>query len=241
MRKHRTALRVLIIIMFCALAIISITVITTRIALKGYTVRGVDVSSYQGNIDWEIMEKNGVDFAFIKASEGSSYRDRTFEKNVKNIKKTDIAAGAYHFMSFESTGDAQAKNFISAIKGKKFVLPPVIDLELYGDYITKPPSVSEVREILDSLISGIYEETGVYPIIYTNSLVYLRYVSGKYEDCDIWMCDLIKKPTLPGGREWKFWQYSHTGKMSGYEGKEQYIDLNVFNGTREEFKSYIGE
>lgn len=241
MRRRKTALRVLIVIMFCALAIISITVITTRTAIKKYTVRGVDVSSYQGDIDWQIMKENGVDFAFIKASEGSTYRDKKFAKKIKNIKNTDIAAGAYHFMSFESSGEKQAENFISALDGEKLNLPPVIDLELYGDYVKKPPSVSEVREILDALVAGIYEKYGVYPIIYTNPLVYSRYVSGKYEDCDIWVCDLVKKPTLPGGREWKFWQYSHTGKMSGYKGEEQYIDLNVFNGTEEEFESYIGK
>lgn len=239
MRKQRTALRVLIIIMFCALAIISITVYTTARARKDYTVRGVDVSSYQGDIDWKEIEKNGIDFAFIKASEGSTYRDKTFSKNIKNIKKTDIAAGAYHFMSFESTGERQAQNFIAMLGNAEFELPPVIDLELYGDYISKPPSVSEVRGILDALVKGIYDEYGVYPIIYTNRRAYSLYVSGAYQECDIWMCDLIKKPTLPDGRVWKFWQYSHTGKMSGYDGEEEYIDLNLFNGSREEFEKYI--
>ena len=241
MKKQKTAIRVLIIIMFCALAILSITVYTTSHARRDYTVRGVDVSSYQGNIDWKTLEKNGIDFAFIKASEGSTYRDRTFAKNIKNIKKTGIAAGAYHFLSFESSGNSQTENFISAFGEAKLELPPVIDLELYGDYISKPPPVSEVRKILNEMVEGIYEKYDVYPIIYTNRRAYSLYVSGAYQECDIWMCDLIKKPTLPDGRVWKFWQYSHTGKMSGYDGEEGYIDLNLFNGTREEFEGYIGK
>ena len=118
-------------------------------------------------------------------------------------------------MSFESAGESQAENFISAIGDAELALPPVIDLELYGEYIKKPPATNKVREILDELVRRIYEEYGEYPIIYTTPFVYSRYVSGSYEDCDIWMCDLIKRPTLPGGREWKFWQYSHTGKMTG--------------------------
>lgn len=239
MRKRKTLFRILIVAMFVAFALFCITIYMSRRARKEYPVRGVDVSSYQGYIDWDEIEENDIDFAFIKATEGSSYRDRFFEDNIKNIQDTDIASGAYHFMSFESDGKTQAENFISAVARDMIDLPPVIDLELYGDYSDKPPSTASVRQILDALVTELYTAYGRMPIIYTNRRAYSLYVSGEYENCDIWICDIIKKPTLPDGREWTFWQYTHTGKLTGYDGEEEYIDLNVFAGSRAEFRQYI--
>ncbi len=202
-------------------------------------MRGVDVSSYQGYIDWEEIEDSDIEFAFIKATEGSRYRDKMFSDNIENIQTTDIAAGAYHFMSFESDGAAQAENFISVVDSDKISLPPVIDLELYGTYNDKPPSGAYVREILDSMIQRLYEEYGVMPIIYTNRRAYSLYIAGEYRECDIWMCDLVKAPALPDGREWTFWQYSHTETLPGYDGEEEHIDMNIFNGTRADFRKYV--
>ena len=202
-------------------------------------MRGVDVSSYQGYIDWKEIEDNDIDFAFIKATEGSNFRDKMFRDNIENVADTGIAAGAYHFMSFESDGKRQAENFISTVDGDKIKLPPVIDLELYGKYSDKPPSASYVREILDVMVEMLYDEYGVYPIIYTNRRAYSLYVSGGYRDCDIWLCDLVKEPALPDGREWTFWQYSHTEILSGYDGEEEHIDMNIFNGTHTDFRKYV--
>ena len=95
-----------------------------------------------------------------------------------------------------------------------------------------------MRPILDALILKLYEEYGRMPIIYTNRRAYSLYVSGEYEECDLWICDLLKKPSLPDGREWSFWQYSHTGTLPGYDGEEDNIDLNVFCGSRAQFREY---
>ncbi len=239
MRKNRFALRIIIVMLFLALAILSITIYTSRRAREEFPVRGVDVSSYQGNIDWTELEDNDIDFAFIKATEGSRYRDRTFSDNIGNIKETDIAAGAYHFMSFESDGRSQAENFIAVVSADDIDLPPVIDVELYGEYNENPPPASEVRAILDSLVLKLYDEYGKMPIIYTNRRAYSLYISGEYKECDLWICDLVKQPALPDGREWRFWQYSHTGELPGYYGEEKHIDLNVFSGSRADFREYI--
>lgn len=238
MNKGKLLPRILIALLFAALAIFSITVYTGKRAREEYPVRGVDVSSYQGYIDWKELEKNDIDFAFIKASEGSSYRDKTFSDNIKNIQHTSVAAGAYHFMSFESDGRSQAENFISIVPAELLDLPPIIDVELYGEYNENPPSAAKVRPILDALILKLYEEYGRMPIIYTNRRAYSLYISGEYEDCDLWICDVLKKPSLPDGREWTFWQYSHTGNLPGYDGEEENIDLNVFFGSRAEFREY---
>lgn len=239
MQRHKVTQRIIIAVLFFALAICGITIHLSRRARERFPVRGVDVSSYQGYIDWEEIEDNDIDFAFIKATEGSSFRDKMFRDNIENIADTRIYAGAYHFMSFESDGKSQAENFISMVKPDEITLPPVIDLELYGRYSDKPPAASHVREILDVMVRMLYEEYGVYPIIYTNRRAYSLYVSGSYRDCDIWLCDLVKEPALPDGRVWTFWQYSHTEKIPGYDGEEEYIDMNIFNGTRADFRRYL--
>ena len=208
---------------------------------KEFNVRGVDVSSYQGKIDWEVLAENDISFAFIKATEGSSYIDRRFDKNIEGIRKTDLAVGAYHFMSFDSDGKSQAENFMSKVKPDMIDLPPVIDLEFYGKYADNPPDFTKVEEILGTIIDEFTERYGRKPIIYTNWHTYLLYVVGVFDDCDIWLCDITKEPELYGGIDWKFWQYSHTEKLSGYSGGEKHIDMNVFCGTEKEFREYIGK
>ncbi len=241
MSKLKIVTKSLAILLLASLLIYRAVVLVSRHALESYEVRGVDVSSYQGEIDWETLSQSEIDFAFIKATEGSSYKDRFFEKNIEGIAETELAAGAYHFLSFESDGAAQAENFIDSVKREDITLPPVIDLELYGEYANTPPSSPKVRRILDEMITRLYVEYGEYPIIYTNRRAYTLYVSGEYKNCDIWICDIVKKPTLPDGREWTFWQYSHTEQLPGYDGEEKYIDMNVFNGSRALFERYKKE
>ncbi len=239
MKKFKIVIQILLVFLLSAFFAYNAAVKLGEGALSDLTVRGVDVSSYQGEIDWKTLEKEDISFAFIKATEGSSYKDRFFEKNIKNIAKTRIYAGAYHFMSFESDGKAQAENFISSVDKKDIDLPPVIDVELYGKYDDKPPSAAKVRKIIDDMVEELYAEYGRYPIIYTNRRTYVLYIAGEYKNCDIWICDLVKKPTLPDEREWKFWQYSHTETLPGYTGGEEHIDMNVFNGSKKEFREYI--
>ncbi len=239
MRKKRLFFRLILALLFLAIGFCVITVNIGRKNIKRYAVRGVDVSVYQGDIDWQRLAANDIEFVFIKASEGSTYKDKNYPQNIKGAKETELAIGAYHFVSFESGGEAQAKNFINSVDANDISLPPVIDLEMYGRYVKHPPSEEVVDAILGPMIEKLCEEYKRTPIIYTNRSTYAMYLSGKYKDCDIWICDLLKSPTLPDGRQWKFWQYSHTGRLDGYSGDEKHIDLNVFYGSKEEFEEYI--
>ena len=83
-----------------------------------FPVRGIDVSHHQGDIDWHIVKAAGVDFAFIKASEGGDYRDREFARNWEEAGRAGIARGAYHFFTFCTAGLDQAHNF-SATTGRQ--------------------------------------------------------------------------------------------------------------------------
>ena len=98
-----------------------------------YKIRGIDVSAYQGNIDWNILSNQEIDFAFIKATEGSSFVDEKFKENYENAIKTNLKIGAYHFFSYDSEGSTQADNFIKNVPKTEEMLPPVVDIEFYGD------------------------------------------------------------------------------------------------------------
>lgn len=203
-----------------------------------YEVMGVDVSHYQGEINWKVLSGEGIDFAFIKATEGSSYVDPTYEYNSCEAAKTDLKIGAYHFFSFDSAGSAQAENFIAAVGKGEGMLPPTVDLEPYGGYKRSLPAKETVKPELDTLLVALEEYYGKKPIIYTTELAYKKYLSGGYEEYDIWIRNVLTSPKLSDSREWRFWQYSDRGRLKGYSGEERFIDLNVFRGTRDEFERY---
>lgn len=203
-----------------------------------YPVRGVDVSSYQGDIDWQVLSSQNIDFAFIKATEGSSFVDSNFLYNYSEAQKSGIFVGAYHFFSYDSEGLSQAKNFMDTVVPFAGMLPPVIDLEFYGDKEKNPPSRDKVRHELNDMLSALEEHYGLKPIIYATEKSYDRYLSEEYEEYDIWIRNVISKPDLSDGREWTFWQFTNREKLQGYNGQEKYIDGNVFHGSKEEFLLY---
>ena len=201
-----------------------------------FPVQGVDVSAHQGNIDWEALKGQGVDFAYLKTTEGSSFQDRQFAFNWENAQKAGILTGAYHFFSFDSEGKTQAENFIAAVPRTAGTLPPVVDIEFYGNKEQERPSKEETAGILDVLLDELEAYYGVKPVLYATMKSYRAYLESGYEEYPIWIRDVFSCPNLPGGREWTFWQYSSRHRMKGYDGREPFIDRNVFNGTLEELK-----
>ena len=88
-----------------------------------YPVRGVDVSHYQGTIDWPVLAAQDLDFAYIKATEGSSHTDEKFAENWEAAKDTGLRIGAYHFFSFDSPGESQLKHFTFPLRFPDFPIP----------------------------------------------------------------------------------------------------------------------
>jgi lysozyme len=203
-----------------------------------YPVRGVDVSSYQGDIDWDILSRQGISFAFIKATEGSSFADRYFDANFANALKTGLRVGAYHFFSFDSPGETQAANFIAHVPKIEGALPPAVDFEFYGDKEQNPPDPEEARKNLNILLDRLESYYGVKPIIYATEQIYDMYLAGCYEAYGIWIRNIFTKPKPLENQTWLFWQYTSRARLKGYRGPEYYIDMNVFNGTMDEFVSY---
>ncbi len=195
---------------------------------KDYPVRGVDVSSYQGAIDWEALGRQGIAFAFIKATEGTTLTDRCYQANAAGARAAGMPFGAYHFFTTTSPGRTQAENFIATIGADPGELPPVIDLEVQGE---------QVAEELAIMVAALEDAYGTAPILYVTGETYRLYVEGRYPDCPVWIRSVYRAPAVA----WTFWQYANRGRLEGYEGSEPFIDLNVFNGTAAEFSAFIGQ
>jgi lysozyme len=203
-----------------------------------YPVRGVDVSSYQGDIDWTILSKQGISFAFIKATEGSTFVDKYFATNFNNALQTPLRVGAYHFFIFDSPGETQADNFIAQVPNVSGILPSVVDFELYADKESNPPNADDIRKELNVLLRRLEDHYGKKPIIYATEQTYKPYLSGYYETYDIWIRNVFTAPEPLENKKWTFWQYTNRERLKGYNGKEYYIDMNVFNGSVDEFELY---
>lgn len=203
-----------------------------------YPVRGVDVSSYQGAIDWPVLAAQGIDFAFIKATEGSGLVDNRFAYNWRQANRTGLLVGAYHFLSYDSAAATQAQNFIDTVPVTPGMLPPVIDVEFYGGYYNDPPPKELVQPLLDELLALLEAHYGLKPILYVTTTSYGLYIQGGYDEHLIWARSMVGQPQLDDGRAWDFWQYSNRGRLDGYDGDERFIDLNVYNGSRQELEGH---
>nr|WP_243207972.1 GH25 family lysozyme [Pseudoflavonifractor hominis] len=201
-----------------------------------WQVFGVDVSTYQGEVDWTSLAGQGVDFAFIKATEGSGLKDVRFAENWSGSQAAGIRPGAYHFFSYDSPGETQAQNFIETVPVTPGSLPPVVDIEFYGSYLDEPADAAATKAILDPLLEVLEEHYGVKPILYATYRSYQLYLSGReYQDYPLWISSPLVAPLL---HDWDFWQYSHAARLEGYQGREQRIDLNVFRGSRKAFDAF---
>lgn len=206
-------------------------------SIDEYPVRGVDVSSYQGKIDWKTLSEQDIQFAFIKATERSSFVDPNFSENYSNAQKTNLRIGAYHFFSYDSSGKTQAENFIKVVPISDNMLPPVVDVEFYSDKEQNPPNSKDVDKELNAFLQEIEKYYKKKPIIYATGKSYDMFISGKYNDYNIWIRNILSYPSLSDNKQWTFWQYTDRAVLDGYSGDEKFIDMNVFNGSKEDFNS----
>lgn len=201
-----------------------------------YPVHGVDVSHYQEDIDWPKLGSQNITFAYIKATEGSGHTDQRFLENWNEADKSGIVTGAYHFFSFDSPGESQARHFIETVAARRGMLPPVVDFEFYGDKKSNPPPVDQTAKELGILLGELERHYGMRPVIYATQTTYKMYLKNRFDQYPLWMRSVIH--FLIPGRKWTFWQYANRGRLIGYSG-EEYIDLNVFNGTKKQWDVFL--
>ena len=208
-------------------------------AASEYDIKGIDVSHWQGEIDWETISEQGVSFVFIKATEGSAFVDEKYAYNSKMARENGLSVGAYHFFSYDSNGKIQADNFINTVKPFEGMLPPVVDLEFYGDKLKNPSEKEDVDKELKILLDSLEDYYGQKPIIYASEISYNLYLLNDYTDYEIWISNYITKPLMIDKREWTFWQHTDKGRLDGFDGEEEFIDVNVFYGSKDEYDNYL--
>jgi GH25 family lysozyme M1 (1,4-beta-N-acetylmuramidase) len=201
------------------------------------TTDGIDISHWQGTINWTSVAAAGKKFAFMKASEDTDYVDPTYPTNRSQAKAAGLLVGAYHFAqpsSVAGNGAAQADHFLAAATPASGELFPVLDLERSNGLGTAALT-TWVRGYLDR----IYQRTGVRAIIYCSPNFWRTYMGDTnwfslngYEVLWIAHWTTAPAPSLPaggwGGDGWTFWQYSSSGSVPGISGR---VDLNRYNGT----------
>lgn len=192
-----------------------------------YKVRGVDISHHNGKVDFDRLSKADTDvrFLYMKATEGTDYLDPHFHRNALHARRSGIPSGVYHFFRFDKDGELQALNFLSAIRGRDFQLPPAIDVESWGN--PDGHDVASVVGRLRALISRL-EVEGIDPIIYTNLDGYHRLIKGNFDDYPLWIASFSNPPldVDPDNVRWTLWQYTHRGSVPGISGD---TDINVVN------------
>ncbi|MGB3418663.1 MAG: GH25 family lysozyme [Mesorhizobium sp.] len=202
-------------------------------------VHGVDVSRWQGDIDWMKLRQQGANFAYIKATDGGDHLDPMFRKNWRGAHEAGLKRGAYHFFYWCRTAGEQADWFIRNVPKVAGALPPVIDVEWnHLSNCKRRPSRATVLEKMQVFMDKLERHYGQRPIIYTAPDFYEDNLKGAFKDYPFWLRSVARHPgKVYGDRPWVFWQYSGSGLSHGVTGK---IDLNVFNGSEREWRAWAG-
>lgn len=217
-------------------AILTLHLSPNKIPAALYPIKGIDVSHHQSSIDWDKVKGQEIDFAFIKATEGSGYVDEDFLENWKGAEESGILAGAYHFFSYDSPGASQADLYIRTVGKLSGHLRPVADVEFYGDKEGNPPPRDMVQRELADYLMALEEEYSVKPILYTTYKVYKLYIKDCFDEYPLWIRNVYYPPF---DKDWEFWQYSDQGRLEGIGGGESYVDLNVFRGNEEALQEMV--
>jgi lysozyme len=193
-----------------------------------YEVKGLDVSHFQGNIDWDRVSSDSKwRFVYIKATEGMDMTDEQFMANWEGAKRVGLKRGAYHFFTTQSAGVDQANHYIANVPKDESSLPPVIDIEIALDK-DKDKVRQELKQLCNTLEAFYLQK----PILYVTYGTFNTYIADHFENYEIWMMDIIKFPTLKGNRDWTFWQYNHRARIAGIDG---FVDTNVYHGSEADY------
>jgi len=204
-----------------------------------YPIHGIDVARFQGEIDWRTAGQNGVNFAFIKATEGGDHLDENFQQNWADARSAGVLRGAYHFYYFCRTAAEQANWFINNVPRDEKALPPVLDME--WNHMSRTcrlrPNPAKVRSEMRVYLARVTKHYGKRPVIYVTPNFYKENQLWRVEGYHFWLRTVAGHPTeVYPGRPWTFWQYSSTGQVPGIEGN---VDVNAFAGSVVDWQKWV--
>jgi lysozyme len=206
----------------------------TGLAQSGGWLKGIDVSHWQGTINWNSVRNAGTVFCVCKASEGTDYRDPTFLTNWNGMKAAGIIRGAYHMGRPAVDPVAQADYFINYVRPIKGDLQLMLDFER-NDGKTK----AQVWAWCQAFVNRIKMKTGRPPLIYTGFYFWKDSAGSPTNNlgCPLWLAAYTSSATPyipPAWSTWTFWQYSSTGNIPGISGN---VDRDYFNGSLTQLKA----
>ncbi len=207
------------------------------VCATGTLIQGIDVSSYQGTIDWAQVASSGRRFGYAKATEGTGYQDGTFAANFTGMKAQGMLRGAYHFLRASLSGTAQADYFLSFVGGPSGLgeLPPMLDWE-----VTDGVSASQNATEASAFIAEIQAKTGRPTLLYTDPGFWSSIGSpAQFASSPFWVADWgAPCPAIPSPwSSWVIWQYSDTGSVPGISGN---VDLDEFDGSLARLQQFAG-
>lgn len=194
-------------------------------------VQGIDVSHYQGTVDWNEVRQSGHAFAFAKATQGLTVTDPEFTANWSGMQSAGILRGAYHFYEPGDDPTQQADFFLSVAQIEPGDLPPVLDIEATGGQ-----SAQTIIQGIQTWLETVEKGAGVTPILYTSPGFWNGLGTTAFGHYPLWVAQYgVTAPKLPSGwSRWTFWQSSQTGTVSGVNGS---VDLDVFDGTLQQLQA----
>ena len=196
---------------------------------EGYEIHGIDISHYQGKIDWEqlknaMIEGCPVRFVIIKSTEGASRLDDHFRENFNQVRDYGFIRGVYHFWSNKSSAREQAYYFLDKVHLTEGDLPPVLDIE----HKPADKSVDDFQRDVLTWLHIVEDKYHAKPIIYTYYKFKEKYLSAPvFDDYPYWIAHYYVDKVQYQGK-WKFWQHTDAGKLPGIKG---YVDFNIYNGS----------
>jgi lysozyme len=187
------------------------------------SLQGIDVSHYQGTVNWSSVKNAGIVFAFAKATDGNTYTDPQFHTNWQAMQ----AAGILRV--------TQAQNFINAIGSLAANdLPPVVDIEIFKGNFGSASSAANLQTWLDAVEKALSRK----PMIYTNTNFWNETINADFSKYPLWIAEYgVSQPKIPSSwKNWNFWQSSQSGSVAGVTGS---VDTDVFAGSMSDLLGLI--
>lgn len=196
---------------------------------KGKVI-GIDVSEFQGKVDWEeveiLDEKYPVQFVFIRATAGNDRVDRQFKRNWEGAKENKIMRGAYHYYRPNENSIEQADLFIKTVKLQKGDLPPVLDIEK----LPKNQPLDSLKKGLKRWLNKVEKHYQVRPIIYSGERYYSDFLKEEFSEYLFWIANYnFYREKIED--DWLFWQFTEKASLPGIKHR---VDVNIYNGDLEQ-------
>ncbi len=190
---------------------------------------GIDVSHFQGEVDWGAVAAAGVRFAFIKATEGLDDVDPRFAQNWQGSRAAGLLRGAYHFLHPNLDARQQAAHFLSVVTLDDDALPPALDVE-----VTNGVAPATLAACIETWLGTVEAALGCKPVVYTDPSFWRDNVGADLGGYPLWLACYAPQPEVPASwQAWTFWQHSQSGTVDGIAGP---VDLDFCRLSLEQLR-----